>query len=252
MTDRVVLTTREYATPDRLNARADMYAYRRPLLDIVAAATRLLHEVPGPVLDVGCGPGRYIAALRADRPDRPVFAADLSTGMLAAAGNPAIVADAAELPVCTGALGAVLAMHMLYHVPEPKRAVAELARVRAPGGTALIATNGSRDKQGARRLHAAVVADVSGGPVTRNFAGRYPLEVAEPMARRYFRRVERIDFEAEIVLTEPEPLLRWLGSMDGPDLTPPVLDEVRARVAATVARDGAFRFGTHTGFLVCR
>jgi SAM-dependent methyltransferase len=84
MTDRAVLATREYADPGRLGARQALYRYREPPLDLTAAAVRLLHDAPGPVLDVGCGPGQYRRALRADRPGRATVAADISPGMLAA------------------------------------------------------------------------------------------------------------------------------------------------------------------------
>ncbi|GAA5187093.1 hypothetical protein GCM10023322_34640 [Rugosimonospora acidiphila] len=250
--DRETLTTREYANPDRLGARMALYEYRDPPHDIVGSAVRLLRDAPGPVLDVGCGPGHYCAALRADRPDRPVFGADLSMGMLAATGPPALAADAAALPVRAGFCGAVLAMHMLYHVPEPEAAVAELARVRAPGGTVLLSTNAPDDKRRVRDLHAEVVRELTGGPVVRDVSRRFDLDHGERVARRHFRTVERLDFRGTIAAPDPEPVMRWLGSMSTVDLTPAVLDEVRARIAATITREGAYRFGVHSGFLVCR
>jgi SAM-dependent methyltransferase len=252
MTDRTVLTTREYANPDRLGARVALYAYQHPPHDPAAVAARLLHDAPGPVLDVGCGPGRYVAALRADRPDRPVVAADLSMGMLAVAGRPAVVADAAALPVATASVGAALALHMLYHVPEPEAAVAELARVRAPRGTVLLATNGEADKAAVRALHAEVVRELTGGPALRELSRRFSLEHGERVARRHFRDVQRTDLRSTIVVADPEPVLRWLGSWTSPDVTPEVLAAVRARVAAVIAREGAYRFDTHMGFLLCR
>jgi SAM-dependent methyltransferase len=250
--DRVALTTREYATPDRLEARIALYAHRDPPLDLVDVAVRLLHDSPGPVLDVGCGPGHYAAALRADRPDRGVVAADLSPGMASVAGRPALVADAAALPARDASCGTVLAMHMLYHVPEPEAAVAELARVRAPGGTVVIATNGAGDKRGVRRLYGEVVRDLTGGRTYRDVSRRFSLEHGESVARRHFGGVERIDFRGAVAVPDPEPVMRWLSSMSTPDLTPAVLTEIRARIAAIIAREGTFRFDTHAGFLVCR
>jgi SAM-dependent methyltransferase len=252
LTDRTVLTTREYATPDRLNARVALYDYQHPPHDPVASAVRLVHDAPGPVLDVGAGPGRYVAALRADRPDRPVIAADLSVGMLRVAGPPAMVADAAALPVATGSVGAALALHMLYHVPEPEAAVAELARVRAPDGTVLIATNAVPDKAAVRALHADVVRELTGGPVYREVSRRFSLEHGEQVARRHFRDVRRIDLRSIIEVPDPAPVLRWLGSMTSPDVTPEVLDAVGTRIAGIIAAEGAYRFDTHMGFLVCR
>jgi SAM-dependent methyltransferase len=252
MTDRTALTTREYASPDRLGARIALYAYRQPPLELADVAARLLHGVPGPVLDVGCGPGRYLAALRADRPDRPVFGADLSMGMAVATGAPAMVADAAALPVASGSCGAVLAMHMLYHVPDVDRALAELARVRRPDGVLLVATNGLRDKELLRALHNEVVRELTGAVVDRNISARFSLEDGEAAVRRHFTRVERLDFHAQVAVPDPGPVVAWLGSMSGPDITPEVLDAVGDRVAEVIAREGSFRFGTHAGFLLCR
>jgi len=36
----------------------------------------------------------------------------------------------------------VIANHMLYHLPDPSRGVGELARVTAPSGQVVVATNG--------------------------------------------------------------------------------------------------------------
>ncbi|WP_203924979.1 class I SAM-dependent methyltransferase [Rugosimonospora africana] len=252
LSDRTVLTTREYATPDRLNARIALYEYQDPRHDLVGSAVRLLHQAPGPVLDVGCGPGHYRAALRADRPDRATIACDLSMGMLVVAGAPALVADAAALPVREASCGAVLAMHMLYHVPDPEAGVAELARVRAPGGTVLLATNGARDKRRARDVHNEVVRELTGGPARRDVSRRFNLEDGERVARRHFRTVERIDFHSTIAVPRPEPVMRWLGSMGAGDVAPAILDEVRARIAAIIAHEGTFRLDAHAGFLLCR
>lgn len=252
LTDRVTLTTREYADPGRLNARTSLYAYREPPLEPAAEAARLLRDAPGPVLNVGCGPGRYVAALRADRPERPVLGADLSIGMASAAGPPAIVADAAALPVARGSCGAVLAMHMLYHVPEPAAALAEFARVLAPGGVALLATNAADDKARLRELHSDVARELTGVTVRRMMSYRFTLEDGEVLARQQFTSVERIDLVATVAVPDPAPVVTWLGSMSGPDITPEVLDAVGTRVAGVIAREGVFRFGTHMGFLLCR
>lgn len=197
------------------------------------------------------GPLRGHAARRPAGPS--VLAADLSSGMLLAAGRPALRVDAAALPLRDGTCGAVLAMHMLYHVPEPEVTVAELARVRAPGGTALISTNGADDKRRIHSLHAEVVRDLfgSGVPARRNLSRRFSLDKAERVARRHFGSVQRIDFHGVVSLPATGPLLRWLGSITGPDLVPEVLREAGDRAATVIAREGAFRIDTHDGFLVC-
>jgi SAM-dependent methyltransferase len=255
-TDRTVLTTEAYADPGRLTARYSLYEHRRPLIDLPAIVARLLRDVARPVLDVGCGPGRFVAALRADRPQRTVVAVDLSPGMARAAGAPALVADAAALPVASGACGAAMAMHMLYHVPDPEAAVRELARVTAPGGTVLISTNAEDDKRGLYALCEAATADVPGAPPwDRDVSRRFGLDPAETMAGRHFASVQRHEYTGDVILTEPEPAVAFVASLrtwQPGGAFSEVLDRVRDRVAERIATDGAFRFGTRFGILVCR
>jgi len=112
----------QYADDRNLRARQRLWRYQDPCLDIVAWVLDLAGLAPGlQVLDAGCGNGEYLSALAR----RPVRAAgcDRSMGMLqAAAGCPALLnADVAALPVRDGVFDVVLAVHMLYHVPDRKQ-----------------------------------------------------------------------------------------------------------------------------------
>jgi len=269
-TDRTVLTTEAYADPTRLTARYSLYRHRTPPVDLAAIAAGLLPDAAGPVLDIGCGPGGYTTALRRqsppswsgpsagprERPHRTVIAADLSFGMVSVAGRPGFVADVTALPVADRSCGAVLAMHMLYHATDPEAGVRELARVVAPGGTVLISTNDAEDKARLYQLCADATAEVPDAPPwDRAVNRRFGLAGAQEVAGRYFASVERIDLPGEVVLTEPGPAVAFAASTRSWQPGDPfsrVLDRVRDRVAAVIAAEGAFRFGTHPGILVCR
>lgn len=93
-------------------------------------------------LDVGCGPGALTAAALAADPVR-VIGVDRSPGFLAGArsriGGPRAsfaAGDAVALPLPGGRFDVVVSGLCLNFVPEPRRAVAEFARVLAPGGVA--------------------------------------------------------------------------------------------------------------------
>ena len=88
------------------------------------------------VLDVGCGNGTYLwllgqrAAHGAGIRLRPVARhAPVGRDRTAMLG----VCDAQQLPFPDAAMDAVLAMHMLYHVPDRPRGLAEMRRVLRPG-----------------------------------------------------------------------------------------------------------------------
>ncbi len=254
-TDPRVLTTSAYADPTKLATRAAIYAYQSPRIDLVGEVVRRVRDIDGPILDVGCGPGRFANAVRDAVPSRPVVACDLSPGMVTVAGPPAAVATAAALPFRDRAFAGSLALHMLYHVESPDRALAELARVTA--GLVLISTNDVEHRREMHELHASAAADVGVTSVDpEGLASRFSLDEAEIAARRHFQHVERTDLTGSAAVPDAAPVVAFIASTASwygdPATYGPVLDRVAARVDEIIARDGAFRFRTHVGFLACR
>ena len=96
----------------------------------------------GTVIDVGCGTGRAIPALReAVGPAGSVFAIDLTPEMLeqarprcTAARTALVLADARRLPLADRAADAVFAAGLVTHLPDRVAGLAELARVTRTGG----------------------------------------------------------------------------------------------------------------------
>src|SRR5262245_30071294 len=80
------------------------------------------------------------------------------------------VADAQALPLADGCLDVALFLHMLYHVPDPTRAVRELRRVVRPTGTVLVAVNGPGHIAEVNALFTLAARTVAG--TTVNLAGR--------------------------------------------------------------------------------
>jgi SAM-dependent methyltransferase len=95
-------------------------------------AERLVAEGAGPVLDAGCGIGRFGGAVRGRL---AYIGLDVSPRQLAdCPSRPLVRADAARLPVADGSVGAVVMLWMLYHLDEPRLALAEAKRVLRRGG----------------------------------------------------------------------------------------------------------------------
>ncbi|OLB81018.1 MAG: methyltransferase [Actinobacteria bacterium 13_2_20CM_2_71_6] len=92
-------------------------------------------------LDVGCGTGALTAAVLAGADPGEVLGIDPSDGFVAHArsriADPRVgfrIGDARALPVPDGSSDVVVSGLALNFVPEPQRAVAELARATMPGG----------------------------------------------------------------------------------------------------------------------
>lgn len=116
--------------------------FDRALLDRLAAEAGR----PGPICDLGCGPGqiaRYLLEQGA-----AVLGIDLSPGMveLARRLNPGIlfhVGDMLALDFPTNAWGGIAAFYSLIHMPRERavEALTEMQRVIRPGGLLLLAVH---------------------------------------------------------------------------------------------------------------
>jgi arsenite methyltransferase len=99
------------------------------------------------ILDVGCGPGFYVAELLDEvGPNGSIVGLDASATMLAVAakrseGKPNVAfheADATALPVGDGEFDAALCVQVLEYVPDATAALHELHRALRPGGRVLV------------------------------------------------------------------------------------------------------------------
>jgi SAM-dependent methyltransferase len=133
----------EYASERGLEARRAAYRFSTGP-DAPQMAFEAVAEVaPRRVLEVGCGPGELAARIK-DELGADVVAVDISPRMVELAhgrGIDARVGDVQELPFAAGSFDCAVAAWMLYHVPHPDRALAELARVLEPGGRLVAVTN---------------------------------------------------------------------------------------------------------------
>src|SRR5919206_368505 len=138
---------------------------------------------PRRVLEVGCGPGELAARIR-DELGADVVAVDISPRMVELArgrGVDARAGDVQELPFPAGEFDCAVAAWMLYHVPDPERALAELARVIRPGSRLVAVTNAPDHL---RELRALL------GLPTDRAASAFSAANGEELLRRHFDRVE--------------------------------------------------------------
>jgi SAM-dependent methyltransferase len=181
------LVAREYADDERLRRRAAAYTGESSGVDAREPAVRALVEAaPRRVLEVGCGWGALAEWVARDT-GAEVVATDLSPRMVELArerGVDARVADVQALPFADGEFDAAVAAWMLYHVPDLRRGIAELARVLRPGGVLVAVTNSAFHLQEMRDL-------VGSGPSPSTFTR----ENGGDLLSAAFASVDRVDVD---------------------------------------------------------
>ena len=216
------------------------------------------------ILEVGCGTGR----LWKDNLERipagwRLTLSDLSTGMLeqaqASLSRPAldfVRADVHDLEFADDAFDVVVANHMLYHLEDLDRGLAELRRVLRPGGTLLAATNGPDHMQELWQLIGRCLPALQlDHPPDLSFR----LDNGADLLAPHFDRVERRDRSSDLWVTEAKPLVAYMLStmtVQAAGLSERVVmastdrlwDEAEARISA----DGGILIHRQSGVFLAR
>lgn len=136
----------EYLTLDGLETRIathrDFSAHPESVSEDVYALGGFTPQAT--LLDVGCGTASFLQFLRDRQHQGRLSAIDTSQRAIDAArevADDAQVASATQLPYRDDTFDVVVARHMLYHVDNPERAIAEAQRVLRGGGTFVATVN---------------------------------------------------------------------------------------------------------------
>lgn len=91
------------------------------------------------VLEVGCGAGQFIRAVKTNRPELQCWGTDISRVALAEAEKTGsevsfLIQEDNKLPFVNSFVNAVLVYDVLEHVSDPKKFLEEIYRVLEPGG----------------------------------------------------------------------------------------------------------------------
>ncbi|CAN5794919.1 MAG: class I SAM-dependent methyltransferase [Rubrobacter sp.] len=222
------------------------------------------------VLEVGCGPGRLWTENLDRLPKRwGITLTDASPGMVREAERNLSgfsrrfelrEADVQELPFESERFDAVIANHMLYHVPNRPRALSEISRVLKPGGVLYAATNGERTQSEMGWMQRILDPSRTAEGYFRDPLG-FSLENGAEQLSPWFSDVTLRRYEDTLAVTEVEPLVEYLlsGSAADAALQECSADEFGLRVSDLAGRleqeldsQGMIRITKDTGLFIAR
>jgi ubiquinone/menaquinone biosynthesis C-methylase UbiE len=187
------------------------------------------------VLDLGCGPGNLWAENLARIPAGwAITLTDFSPGMVEQAqedlqpsGHHFVfgLVDAQSIPYDDASFDAVIANHMLYHVPDRAKAIEEMQRVLRPSGTLYASTVGDYHL---RELDEMIARFDTKGEYLFSDSNPFTLENGLAQLAPWFASVTVHRYEDDLVVTEASPLITYAMSM--------------VRAQAVFAGDGLAKF----------
>jgi ubiquinone/menaquinone biosynthesis C-methylase UbiE len=257
--DQKYLVGEQYRDSSNLSARIRLhklfstngYGWHRWVFDHLA-------DLPDDarILELGCGRGD-VWAENLDRipPDWRIILSDLSPGMIENArssleGSMGLfdyeVIDAQSIPYPEATFDGVVANHMLYHVPDRAKGIAEIHRVLKPGGLLFAATNG--------RGNMAEIKDLLDNARRAKFdllANRFRLEDGKRELREVFPRVTVHCYRDALHVSDAGPVIDYINST-GRKLNDRQASEIRRRVQDRIDCDGKFVIQKTNGTLTAR
>ena len=152
------------------------------------------------------------------------------------------VTDAQNIPLPDKSVDAVIANHMLYHISDRPKALAQICRVLRPGGQLYATTNGMDHMRELDELLSLVGLTISAAH------NPFKLENGREELAAWFTDIEVRRHEDHLNVTEAEPIINYILS----DLS---LDDcqlagIRHAVEGEIALHGAYYITKSSGIFI--
>ncbi|MEZ4516341.1 MAG: class I SAM-dependent methyltransferase [Chloroflexota bacterium] len=264
--DREYLQESQYRTSRHLTARADLHRRFNVSTDDWHdwAFAQIELRNGETILECGAGPGWLWKEPQVELPaEFQLVATDLSAGMMAEArqrladlGTHAAFANAdiQNLPCPTDTFDAIVANHMLYHVPDLDKALAEVTRALKPDGRFIAATNGRGHMREVFEIGGTLMPGVYLGLRGAMQALPFALENGAELLGRHFDDIEVRLYDSHLEVDDAEALINYmLSSAEGEAAVPPNLRQAAiTQLQQEIDANGPIYISKETGVFVAR
>lgn len=220
--DQDYLLNKQYQDDSNLGARINLHKQFSTNLDSWFGWVFDIFDLPAicRILEVGCGPGDLWLENINRIPKRwEIILTDFSPGMVQRAKQTLSeqsqafrwsIVDAQEIPFPDQHFDAVIANHMLYHVPDRQKALRELRRVLKKNGRLYAATVGERHMQELAALVARF--DPSLAKKHDQVKNEFTLESGRAQLAKHFGNLKIHRQENNLRVDQAEPLVDYVLS----------------------------------------
>jgi len=215
------------------------------------------------ILEVGCGPGRLWSQNSERIPAGwRLFLSDLSLGMVREArfglsdlkNCSYICFDISHSPLTGGYFDAIIANHMLYHVPDVGRALTTIHRLLKPGGLFYATTNGRTHLQEMTAYVRQARGDqvLEGDNVFQHTLASFTLQTGREQLLVDFVDVELRIYPDSLEVDDAEAIIQFVESSLVFDLPPAGLDRLREHLKKEIKLNGSVTISKESGIFIAR
>ncbi len=214
------------------------------------------------VLELGCGNGQlWEKNLYRIPDDISITLTDFSEGMVTSVKNwmngdarfKYNIVDAQKIPYESGKFDVVIANHMLYHMPDRKKAISEISRVLKDDGILYSTTNGLNHMKDLKDIVIAFDDSIqySVGEMAKDFG----LENGAAQLEEFFSDIKLVRYENLLRVTDVEALIKYVVSSKGwgnigEKMTDRKIIDFREYLTGIMKKDNCIKIKTDSGMFI--
>ncbi len=263
------LSLNQYAFPNKLRARWDLYESAIPKINIYKTGINNL-KLKGneDVLEVSCGDRNTLLNLRRSCHKGKLVGLEITNTMFKESLKRQInenlkphiefiVGSADNLLFTDASFNIILAFFMLYHMSDIQKTLREWKRVLKDDGQILIAT-GSKFNKPKHKIFKKMTESLIGKTIAPQLLSSFNLENTEEQLQNIFTIKDTFIYKGQIKIEKPELYMNAFNSTrDMYEPTPSDRDwekaenAIRIEIEKEISQNGFFTDNVMRGFLIC-
>ena len=156
------------------------------------------------------------------------------------------LADIRKIPFGDNEFDAVIANHILYHVPNPEEALSEIYRVLKADGVLYSTTIGENSLRELTEIYLKYQDRVN-----FSYSGNlsFSLDKGEDILKNYFHQIEKKLYLDSLEVTDAGDLMDYIVSYN--DVPEDIQDKIRETINDEIQKNGSFKIIKEQGMFIC-
>ncbi len=157
------------------------------------------------------------------------------------------IIDAENIPFPNRSFDVILACHMLYHIPNIKKALKEISRVIKPNGKFISTTVSKNHIKELKDFLLQFNLDIE---MKNEFFSEFRNETGKEILKPFFNEIELFEYINPVNISSVEPLMKYIESMFQKDYYPQfqeIKPDIEKKLIKIIKKDSVFKIKGNSG-----